>query len=85
MAGVSLWWLIFFKVNSPNLSFPNHTVTIQRQDAVYLVIPTTIQQASFTSLVVIAFALKTLDILHLIIRQSNVDIFFIDWEKPKTG
>ncbi|UJR08253.1 hypothetical protein I4U23_012526 [Adineta vaga] len=68
MAGVSLWWLIFYK----------------RQDALYLVIPTTIQQASFTVLVVVAFILKTLDILHLIIRQSNIDIFFIDWEKPRT-
>ena len=58
---------------------------IQRQDSVYLVLPTTVQQASFTALVVIAFGLKTLDILHLIIRQGNIDIFFMDWEKPKTG
>jgi hypothetical protein len=50
-----------------------------------LVIPTTDQQGSFTALVVVAFALKTLDILQLIIRQANIDIFFIDWEKPKTG
>jgi hypothetical protein len=33
----------------------------------------------------VAFALKTIDILHLIFRQSNKDIFFIDWEKPKAG
>ncbi|CAF0975904.1 unnamed protein product [Adineta ricciae] len=69
MAGVSLWWLIFFK----------------RQDAVYLVIPTSTQQISFTVLVVVAFILKTFDILHLIIRQASMDIFFIDWEKPKAG
>lgn len=69
MAGVSLWWLVFFK----------------RQDAVYLVIPTTVQQASFTALVIVAFVLKTIDIFQLIIRQSNIDIFFIDWEKPKSG
>lgn len=48
-------------------------------------IPTSVQQATFTSLVVIAFVLKTLDILHLIIRQGSIDIFFMDWEKPKTG
>ncbi|CAF1194078.1 unnamed protein product [Rotaria sordida] len=69
MAGVSLWWLIFFK----------------RQGSAFLVIPTSIQQSSFTVLVVIAFILKTIDILHLIIRQSNIDIFFIDWEKPQTS
>jgi hypothetical protein len=50
-----------------------------------LVIPSDIQQASFSALVVIAFILKTIDILHLIIHQSRIDIFFIDWEKPKTG
>jgi meckelin len=58
---------------------------IQRQDAVYLVLPTTVQQGSFTALIGIAFALKTLDILHLIIRQGSIDIFLMDWEKPKTG
>ncbi|CAF2915951.1 unnamed protein product [Rotaria sp. Silwood2] len=69
MAGVSLWWLIFFK----------------RQDAISLVMPTNAQQVSFTVLVIIGFIFKTIDILHLIIRQSNADIFFIDWEKPKAG
>jgi len=69
MAGVSLWWLIFYK----------------RQDAVYLVIPTNGQQASFTALVIVAFVLKTIDILQLIIQQANTDIFFVDWEKSKSG
>ncbi len=48
-------------------------------------IPTSAEQVSFTALVCVAFVLKTLDILHLIIRQANIDIFFIDWEKPKSG
>ncbi|CAF4483081.1 unnamed protein product, partial [Rotaria sp. Silwood2] len=69
MAGVSLWWLIFFK----------------RQGSAFLVIPTSVQQGSFTALVVIAFSLKTLDILNLIMRQSSIDIFFMDWEKSKTN
>ncbi|CAF3358734.1 unnamed protein product [Rotaria socialis] len=69
MAGVSLWWLIFFK----------------REGSAFLVLPSTSQQASFTALVIIAFILKTFDIIHLIIRQAGVDIFFIDWEKPRTG
>ncbi|CAF3346369.1 unnamed protein product [Rotaria socialis] len=69
LAGVSVWWLIFYK----------------RQDRVSLVIPTDAQQASFTALVVLAFSLKTIDILHLIFRQTMVDIFFMDWEKPQAG
>jgi hypothetical protein len=47
--------------------------------------PTSAQQASFTALVVVAFALKTLDIFHLVLRQGSIDIFFMDWEKPKAG
>ncbi|CAF1347685.1 unnamed protein product [Rotaria magnacalcarata] len=69
MAGVSLWWLIFFK----------------REGSVFLVLPSTSQQASFTALIIIAFILKTFDIMQLIIRQAGIDIFFIDWEKPRTG
>jgi meckelin len=49
------------------------------------VLPTSSQQISFTVLVVVAFVLKTFDILHLIIRQASTDMFFIDWEKPKAG
>lgn len=26
-----------------------------------------------------------MDIFHLIIRQGSIDIFFMDWEKPKPG
>ncbi len=48
-------------------------------------IPTSVEQVSFTALVCVAFALKTLDILHLIFRQAGMDIFFMDWEKPKAG
>ncbi|CAF4828802.1 unnamed protein product [Rotaria sp. Silwood1] len=69
MAGVSLWWLIFFK----------------RQDSISLVMPTSAQQVSFTVLIVIGFIFKTFDILHLIGRQASADVFFVDWEKPKPG
>ncbi|CAF1612914.1 unnamed protein product, partial [Didymodactylos carnosus] len=56
-----------------------------RQDVIYLVIPTTAQQGTFSALVIVAFVLKTIDIIHLIIHQSNVDLFFIDWERSKGG
>ena len=26
-----------------------------------------------------------MDIIHLIARQTTIDIFFIDWERPKAG
>lgn len=31
-----------------------------------------------------AFALKSLQVLHMIICQITVDIFLIDWERPKS-
>lgn len=34
---------------------------------------------------IVSFGLKTLDILVLIYRQTNIDIFFIDWENSRTG
>lgn len=82
MAGVSMWWLIFFKVNF-FLSRCHDRICSQREDFVYFVTPTSAQQATFTALLIVAFVLKTLDILQLIIRQASIDIFFIDWEKPK--
>ena len=33
--------------------------------------------------IVIAFVGKLLDILYMVWRQTNIDIFFIDWEKPR--
>ncbi|CAF3802666.1 unnamed protein product [Rotaria magnacalcarata] len=32
-----------------------------------------------------AFVLKLIDIIHIIIRQTRIEIFFMDWERPKTG
>ena len=85
MAGVSMWWLIFYKVmvNELLLSLRHDRICSQREDFVYFILPTSAQQATFTALVIVAFVLKTLDILQLIIRQASTDIFFIDWEKPK--
>lgn len=34
---------------------------------------------------IVSFGLKTLDIVCLIIRQTSIDIFFMDWENPRTG
>jgi hypothetical protein len=36
-------------------------------------------------LLIIGFVLKTVDIVHVIIQQANIDVFFIDWERTTTG
>lgn len=34
---------------------------------------------------IVAFVFKTIDVVHLIVQQSSADIFFMDWERSKSG
>ncbi|CAF0721542.1 unnamed protein product [Adineta steineri] len=65
----AVWWLAFYKKEYNN-TFESDTNSIQKV---------------FRILLIVSFALKTIDIIHLIIRQATIDIFFIDWERPKAG
>ncbi|XP_038664961.1 meckelin isoform X1 [Scyliorhinus canicula] len=65
--GTGLYWLIFFK----------------GQRIVSVLLPTPSQEVHFIFCVVSAFALKLLQLLHKLGIQLTVDIFFIDWERPK--
>ncbi|XP_028919141.1 meckelin isoform X1 [Ornithorhynchus anatinus] len=65
--GTGLYWLIFFKA--------------QRFVSVFLPVPA--QEENFVTYVGCAFALKALQFLHKFISQLTIDIFFIDWERPK--
>ena len=38
--------------------------------------------AVFATYLAISFSFKLCDVGHLIIRQSTVDIFLVDWERP---
>ncbi|XP_036292398.1 meckelin isoform X1 [Pipistrellus kuhlii] len=62
-----LYWLIFFKA----------------QKSVSVFLPTPTQEERFVSFVGCAFALKALQFLHKLVSQVTIDIFFIDWERPK--
>nr|XP_048276118.1 meckelin [Myodes glareolus] len=65
--GTGLYWLIFFKA----------------QKSVSVLLPMPIQEERFVTYVGCAFAMKTLQFLHKLISQITIDIFFIDWERPK--
>eukprot|EP00057_Strongylocentrotus_purpuratus_P027643 XP_011682117.1 PREDICTED: meckelin [Strongylocentrotus purpuratus] len=65
--GASLYWTLFFK----------------RQDKVYLLLPTSGQASSFNIYVIVAFVLKLLDVIHLLVIQCRTDIFLIDWERSR--
>jgi hypothetical protein len=67
--GFSLYWLILYK----------------GQGVAFVVIPQASQEDTFRVLIIVGFALKLIDIIHLILTQSSYDVFFIDWERPTTN
>ncbi|XP_048364150.1 meckelin [Sphaerodactylus townsendi] len=65
--GTGIYWLIFFKG--------------QQYISVLLPLPT--QEDDFVSYVGCGFTLKVVQFLHMLVTQLTIDIFFIDWERPK--
>ena len=65
--GMSSLWLIFFK----------------EQDVVYRLLPNSTQEEIFRDLLIVAFVFKMVDLYHVISFQISVDVFFIDWERPR--
>lgn len=65
--GTGLYWLIFFKA----------------QKSVSVLLPMPVQEERFVTYVGCAFAMKALQFLHKLVSQITIDIFFIDWERPK--
>ncbi|XP_017308711.1 meckelin [Ictalurus punctatus] len=67
--GTGLYWLILYKA----------------QQFVSVLLPLPAQEDSFVIYVGCAFALKAVQFLHELWLQMSVDIFFIDWERPRGG
>ncbi|XP_060631585.2 meckelin [Anolis sagrei] len=65
--GTGIYWLVFFKA----------------QQFVSVLLPLPSQEDHFVSYLGCAFTLKTLQFLHLLASQLSIDIFFIDWERPR--
>ncbi|XP_063780176.1 meckelin [Pseudophryne corroboree] len=65
--GIGLYWLLLFK----------------GQLYVSVLLPLPNDEKHFITYVSCAFILKALQFLHTLISQLNIDIFFIDWERPK--
>ncbi|XP_042726107.1 meckelin [Lagopus leucura] len=65
--GTGIYWLVFFKA----------------QQFVSVVLPLPSQEKAFVTYIACAFSLKALQFLQLLVSQLTVDIFFIDWERPK--
>ncbi|XP_075599833.1 meckelin [Balearica regulorum gibbericeps] len=65
--GTGIYWLVFFKA----------------QQFVSVLLPLPSQEEDFVTYIACAFSLKALQFLQLLVSQLTVDIFFIDWERPK--
>jgi len=52
---------------------------IQQQELLVLAKPNPIG-ALFTTMVIVAFAFKLLDVIHIVVNIVTVNAFFIDWE-----
>ncbi|XP_076372833.1 meckelin isoform X2 [Tachypleus tridentatus] len=63
----SLNWLIFYK----------------NQDVVHLMLPSEEEERTISVYLGVALGLKTLQILHLLVIQCSVDVFFVDRERPR--
>ncbi|TNN75672.1 Meckelin [Liparis tanakae] len=66
--GTGLYWLIFYKA----------------QQFVSVLLPLPAQEEQFVTYIGCAFALKAVQFLHKLILQVSIDVFFIDWERPRS-
>lgn len=53
------------------------------QNELLLALPVGDQETAFIVLLVIAFVFRFISVLYIIWKQVTIDIFLIDWEKPK--
>ena len=67
LVGTSVQFLIFFK----------------EQKVVYRLLPTKDQETLLKSLLITGFVFKVFDILHILYTQIFIDVFFVDWERPR--
>lgn len=67
MIACSLNWMILFK----------------KQDVFHLFLPTPEQEKKIKIYLIFAFIMKFLQLIHILSVQCTVDVFFIDWERPR--
>lgn len=68
LIGVSLQWLFFYK----------------QQATVIRLLPVGAQEGIIKSLFIASFFMMGVYVLFLLYSQIDIDIFFIDWERPRT-
>ena len=59
-------------------------VVFKKQDVVHTLLPTPSQEYSLWLYLIFAFPLKTIQVIHDLSIMCIADVFFIDWERPKS-
>ena len=58
-------------------------ILFKAQTVIFIALPEGDQEIAFITFLVLAFVFQLLAILYLIWKQVTIQIFFIDWEKPR--
>lgn len=58
-------------------------IIFKGQNELLLALPVGDQETAFIVLLVIAFVFRLISVIYIIWKQVTIDIFLIDWEKPK--
>ena len=79
----TIGWLsvVFFVVN---IFFAIYTfIVFKNQSVIHTILPTEAQENSLIIYLIIAFMLKSIHLIYKLFVIATIDIFFIDWERPK--
>lgn len=61
----------------------NWFIVFKNQDVVHLLLPVPDQEKFLSVYISIAFVMKALHVIHILVVQCTADVFFIDWERPR--
>ncbi|XP_051153232.1 meckelin [Leptopilina boulardi] len=85
-----LWFLIYFLIFIANIIlFVSISTCIctfifyKGQTVLHIPLPDKIDETTIHICTIIAFCLKTIELISVLFRQWSVNLFFIDWEQPR--
>ncbi|GAB1601198.1 meckelin [Argonauta hians] len=68
--GIGGYFLLFFKLQNTVMVLPISSDSLKDK---------------FSIFIIVAFVFKLFHVIQLLVRQCTMDVFFIDWEKPKSS
>lgn len=59
------------------------TLIFKRQDVAFLFLPTTDEEYLIKQYLISSFSLKSIHLFYVLYEQMTIDLFLVDWEKPR--